>query len=544
MPDRSDDSVTGATDAAALGAKPVRAPSTAAPAPEPAQDVLDGTAATDMSRAELEAAEAVIDRGRRAFLEVGAALLAIQQGRGYLLRGYARFEDYVEQRWRFGRTSAYWHIDAARVARNVQRVGHSADSQTLEAAGLWRVASLAPLPPEQQQALAGRETFTTYTRRELRAVINAARAELSTRGPAPRPEPAGASLVDVAELDAEVRVLDTAALPWVDGACDLILTSPPYCLDVPYAEGGDVADYPTYRQLMVVWAAELYRVSNPEHGRLCLNVPVDRTRGSHEAIYAHWVAALEATGWRYRTTIFWLDNQAGSGTARGSIDSPGAPSVHAPLEVVIVAHRGQWRRNETRPHDLGHDDWLRLCGPRGLWDFPGVADPAHPAPFPEELALRCIRLYTYRGDVVADPFAGRGTTPAMAARLRRRVLAGDRAESYVAQTRAWVATERAAAMGTAIGTAADRTSMLPADRTHAWTAVNTVEFACLLCGRAMTSPHQRCAVCGGSAVPTDTQPPRRPELLLDAAEFRARRGRPPKRLVEEREEQEADTDAS
>jgi hypothetical protein len=47
---------------------------------------------------------------------------------------------------------------------------------------------------------------------------------------------------------------------------------------------------------MAVWAAELYRVSHAEHGRLCLNVPVDRSRASHEAIYAHWVAALEASG--------------------------------------------------------------------------------------------------------------------------------------------------------------------------------------------------------------------------------------------------------
>ena len=238
-------------------------------------------------------------------------------------------------------------------------------------------------------------------------------------------------------------------LPWPDGGCDLILTSPPYCLDIPYAEGGDVPDYVTYRQSMGVWATELYRVAHPEHGRLCLNVPVDRTLESHEAIYAHWVAALEAAGWHYRTTIFWLDNQAGPGTARGSIDSPGAPSVHAPLEAIIVVHRGQWARHETRPHDLGHDDWLQLCGPRGLWSFPGVADPTHPAPFPEELALRCIRLFTYRGDVVADPFCGRGTTPAMATRLGRRVLAGDRAADYVARTRAWVAKERAARKRTA-----------------------------------------------------------------------------------------------
>jgi site-specific DNA-methyltransferase (adenine-specific) len=488
-----------------------------------------------MTEAELEAHEAVIDRGRRVFLEVGAALLAIQQRRGYRLRGYARFEEYVQDHWGFGRTSAYWHLDAAAVARNVQHVGH----ETLEAAGLWRVASLAPLVPEQQRAIVEREDFTTCSRRELRAVISAARAELSRRPspPRPAPEPPAPFLVDTPEWADEVRILDAGALPWPDGACDLILTSPPYCLDVPYAEGGDVPDYTTYRRLMAVWADELYRAAHPEHGRLCLNVPVDRTRNSHEAIYAHWVAALEAAGWRYRTTIFWLDNQAGPGTARGSVDSPGAPSVHAPLETVIVAHRGQWPRHETRPHDLGHDDWLRLCGPRGLWEFPGVADAAHPAPFPEELALRCIRLYTYRGDVVADPFAGRGTTPAMATRLGRRVLAGDRAAEYVALTCAWVAKERAAAASPGLSPVTAPASESGGDHRGPHAAAGTVEFACLLCGRPIPAAGQRCAVCRGPAIPTDTHLARRPEPSLDWADCR-RRGRPPKYLVQQPREEE------
>ena len=173
-----------------------------------------------------------------------------------------------------------------------------------------------------------------------------------------------------------------------------------------------------------------------------------------------------------------------------------------------------------------------------------MADPTHPAPFPEELALRCIRLYTYRGDVVADPFCGRGTTPAVATRLRRRVLAGDRATEYVVQTRAWVAKERAATTSSDAGGRTGSTAELAVGRNDAGTTLVTLEFACLLCGRPITSAGQRCAVCGGSPVPTDTQLQRRPEALLDASEFRARRGRPPKRVAEERDEQEEDTNAN
>ena len=77
--------------------------------------------------------------------------------------------------------------------------------------------------------------------------------------------------------------------------------------------------------------------------------------------------ALLATGFTYRTTILWHDDQAGSGTDRGTPD-PSAPHVIPPVEAIIVVHRGSWKRilDEPRPHDLGHDDWLQLCGPRGL----------------------------------------------------------------------------------------------------------------------------------------------------------------------------------
>ena len=146
--------------------------------------IRTSSAETDMTESELEAAEAVIDRGRRAFLEVGEALLAIRgvaatAARLRPLRGLRR-----RIACSFGRRAAYWHIDAAQVARNVQHVAHAPPTDALEAAGLWRVASLATLPPEQQRDLAARDTFTSYTRQELRAVITAARAELSSR---PRP---------------------------------------------------------------------------------------------------------------------------------------------------------------------------------------------------------------------------------------------------------------------------------------------------------------------------------------------------------------------
>ncbi len=221
------------------------------------------------------------------------------------------------------------------------------------------------------------------------------------------------------------EVADAAALPWADGQIDLIVCSPPYGLGLLY-QGGDPPDYVAWLRALHVWLTELLRVACPDWGRLCLNVPLDRDLG----------------GWQFRTWLLWDKGQAGAGTDRGSIDSAGTPNVTAPVESVLVFYRGQWKR--SGPAAMPHEAWLELCGPRGLWRFPGTSDPRCPAPFPEQLPERCITLFSFPGDVVADPFVGRGTTVALAARLGRVAWASDRDPACVAAARAWVARERAA----------------------------------------------------------------------------------------------------
>ena len=248
------------------------------------------------------------------------------------------------------------------------------------------------------------------------------------------------------EDDIQIEVLDAARTAIADGALDLVVSSPPYALDVPYADGGDVPDYPTYRRCMAAWSAELHRVSHPGHGRLCLEVPVDRSKeGVYEPVYAHWLQALEAAGFGYRTTIF-RRYHAGRGTARGSVDSPGSPHVFAPLLAIIVMYRGEWIRRAGDEHDLGHGDWLALAGPNGYWDVAAEDDPEHPAPFPLEVPRRLVKLLSYREDLVGDLFVGRGTTALACVELGRRFRGGDRSPTYtaLAEHRVAVALEQAA----------------------------------------------------------------------------------------------------
>jgi site-specific DNA-methyltransferase (adenine-specific) len=98
--------------------------------------------------------------------------------------------------------------------------------------------------------------------------------------------------------------------------------------------------------------------------------------------------------------------------------------VTAPVEMIAVFYKGSFRRKLTdgRKGDITRDEFLAWT--LGMWTFAG-ANPrraGHPAPFPEELPRRLIKLYSYPEDLVLDPFAGSGTTLVAARKLGRRSL--------------------------------------------------------------------------------------------------------------------------
>jgi hypothetical protein len=157
---------------------------------------------------------------------------------------------------------------------------------------------------------------------------------------------------------------DAAALPWPDNSVDVVVTSPPDALDIDYA-GGDVGTYVHWLQALADWLKEMSRIAKSDSGRLCLNVPLDRDRGGWESVSADALQVARESGWRFRTWLLWDKGQAGAGTDRGSLDSAAAPNATAAAESVLVLYRGEWRR--PGPAAMPHEDWLELCGPRGVW---------------------------------------------------------------------------------------------------------------------------------------------------------------------------------
>lgn len=206
-------------------------------------------------------------------------------------------------------------------------------------------------------------------------------------------------------------------------AANLIVTSPPYSLGVDYGHTGyaDNQPYVSYLSWVRTWATTLLQVA-ADDGRACINIPLDSNKGGKRAIYADYLRIFQEVGWTYQTSIVWNEQNISRRTAWGSWLSPSAPFVTAPVEMIAVFHKGSFRRpaRDGRRGDINREEFLAWT--LGMWTFAG-ANPrrvGHPAPFPEELPRRLIKLYSYPNDLVLDPFLGSGTTLTVASKLGRR----------------------------------------------------------------------------------------------------------------------------
>lgn len=105
----------------------------------------------------------------------------------------------------------------------------------------------------------------------------------------------------------------------------------------------------------------------------------------------------------------------------GSWMSASAPFVIAPVELIIVLYKKQWKKTSgSKESDITREEFMEWTN--GVWTFNGESKKkvGHPAPFPLELPRRCIKMFSYVGDTILDPFSGSGTTVIAAAQNRRR----------------------------------------------------------------------------------------------------------------------------
>jgi len=191
---------------------------------------------------------------------------------------------------------------------------------------------------------------------------------------------------------------------------DLIVTSPPYNVDIKYNSHDDQITYEKYLEFSHKWLSKCFEWLKDD-GRLCLNIPLDKNKGGQQSVGADLTTIAKKIGYKYHSTIIWNEGNISRRTAWGSWLSASAPYVIAPVELIVILYKNNWKKNGKRQSDITKDEFIGWTN--GLWTFPGQSKKGaggHPAPFPVELPRRCIKLFSFVGDVVLDPFMGSGST--------------------------------------------------------------------------------------------------------------------------------------
>lgn len=194
------------------------------------------------------------------------------------------------------------------------------------------------------------------------------------------------------------------------GSIDLIVTSPPYNVDIRYNSYDDKIPYDIYLEFTQKWLEKAYHLSKDD-GRFCLNIPLDKNKGGQQSVYADILTIAKKIGWKYHSTIVWNEQNISRRTAWGSWLSAAAPYVIAPVEMIAVLYKRRWKKlSGSQQSDITKKEFMDWTN--GVWNFMGESRTRvrHPAPFPVELPRRCIKLFTFVGDTVLDPFLGSGST--------------------------------------------------------------------------------------------------------------------------------------
>jgi DNA modification methylase/uncharacterized ParB-like nuclease family protein len=226
----------------------------------------------------------------------------------------------------------------------------------------------------------------------------------------------------------------------------LVVTSPPYNVGIPYGAHDDALPEAAYFALLDAVLAGCRRALAPG-GRIAVVAPFGIGRDPWRPLAARLLERLVAAGFALRGQIVWHKGTTGNRTSWGSFRLPSDPALRDTTEAILVAHKAPGRL--ALPDAVLAQDVKGRCSP---W----LADPAdfmalaqdywpvapesatrlgHPAPFPAALAQRLIRFYAYPGAHVLDPFAGSGTVGVAALRLGCRATLVDIDPAYCALAR-------------------------------------------------------------------------------------------------------------
>ena len=209
---------------------------------------------------------------------------------------------------------------------------------------------------------------------------------------------------------------------------DLIVTSPPYNLGIKYDSYSDNLPLDQYFAWCRGWLAECYRVLKPD-GRMCLNHYL--SCGTSEVRYAPLMrlnCIAEDLGFHHHGCAIWDDRTITKRTAWGSWLSASAPYLNSPYEGIVVMYKDHWKKDRPGLTDITAKEFMEIAS--GVWKIQPCHQYDTVANFPVDLPRKCIRFFSYVGDVVLDPFMGAGTTAVAAKQTGRKYTGFELSPNY------------------------------------------------------------------------------------------------------------------
>jgi len=223
-----------------------------------------------------------------------------------------------------------------------------------------------------------------------------------------------------------------------DNSLDLTITSPPYNVDLgnnkynknSYNLYNDNREHHEYIQWLSGIFNQVYRKTK-DGGRCIINIG----DGKNGAVPTHCdiMHFMVQLGWIPMTTIIWNKNHVSNRTSWGSFNSPSSPSFPKPFEYILAFAKTDRKLQWKGETDLTKEEFIAWAFAE--WKFTPetrMKSIGHPAAFPVELPLRCLKMFSWIGSLVYDPFAGSGTTGVACKLSNREFIGSEISEEYCA----------------------------------------------------------------------------------------------------------------
>jgi len=223
-----------------------------------------------------------------------------------------------------------------------------------------------------------------------------------------------------------IHCLSSESMPIPDDSVALAFTSPPYNVGKDYDDNVTLEEY---LSLIERVGREVFRTLRPG-GRYVINI-ANLGRKPYIPLHMYFYRVHLGIGFLPMGEIIWQKGRGSSGNcAWGSWMSAKSPRLRDVHEYLLVLAKDSFSRPDRGTSDITAEEFMQAT--LSVWQISpeSARKVGHPAPFPVELAARVIKLYSYAGDVVLDPFVGSGSTCVAAKMLCRHYVGFDISQEY------------------------------------------------------------------------------------------------------------------